>query len=290
MSLLNGVILGISDSRPPGRSLSNDEAALLLKSFNLPPDNTSDFYGLEGQYLFFRKGDTYLRCYQPEYTKCLSISTELQDRLAYNNLAPAVYEEIVNEEKYIVVSKLESHIDKKNINHNLLNLTIKNLHSKLSLIMTEWKKGAEQVEETCEIMRLMMVKHSEILFSTYEIDASIIDDYLEVFKEIGNRYDYGHGDMHPGNIMQGKNHYLFIDFESVFHSRGASFLDFINLIRFNVDVFEHNVAMKKEKYHVKKILNYLYVKNAIVINYLESIGKYVPSSEREKFLQKISKR
>ena len=290
MSLLNGVILGISDSRPPGRSLTNDEAALLLKSFNLPPDNTSDFYGLEGQYLFFRKGNTYFRCYQPEYTKCLSISTELQDRLAYNNLAPAVYEEIANEEKYIVVSKLESHIDKKNINHKLLNSTIKNLHSKLSLIMTEWKKGAEQVEETCEIMRLMMVKHSEILFSTYEIDASIIDDYLEVFKEIGNRYDYGHGDMHPGNIMQGKNHYLFIDFESVFHSRGASFLDFINLIRFNVDVFKHNVAMKKEKYHVKKILNYLYVKNAIVINYLESIGKYVPSSEREKFLQQISRR
>ena len=281
------MILGISDSRPPGRSLTNDEAALLLKSFNLPPDNTSDFYGLEGQYLFFRKGNTYFRCYQPEYTKCLSISTELQDRLAYYNLAPAVYEEIANKQQYIVVSKLENHIDKKNIDYMLLNSNIKNLHSKLSLIMTEWKKGADQVEETYEVLRSMMIKHSEILFSTYEIDASIIDDYLEVFIEIGKRFDYGHGDMHPGNIMQSGDRYLFIDFESVFHSKGASFLDFINLIRFDVNIFKYDDATTKENNSIKKILNYLYVKNSIVINYLESIGKYVSSSEQEKFLQRI---
>ena len=89
---------------------------LLLKSFNLPSDNTSDYYGLENQYLFFRKDNSYFKCYKPEYIKCLSISTELQDRLAYYSLAPAVYEEIANEEKYIVVSKLENHIDIKNIN------------------------------------------------------------------------------------------------------------------------------------------------------------------------------
>ena len=63
--------------------------------------------------------------------------------------------------------------------------------------MTEWKKGADLLQKHPKIMRLMMTKHSEILFSTYEIDDSIIIDYLEVFREIGRRSDYGHGDMHP---------------------------------------------------------------------------------------------
>ena len=35
--------------------------------------------------------------------------------------------------------------------------------------------------------------------------------------------------------MQRSDQYLFIDFESVFHSKGALFLDYINLIRFDVN-------------------------------------------------------
>ena len=73
-----------------------------------------------------------------------------------------------------------------------------------------------------------------------------------MFKEIGRRSDYGHGDMHPGNIMQRSDQYLFIDFESVFHSKSALFLDYINLIRFDVNLIENDDTITIEKNSIKR--------------------------------------
>ena len=290
MSRLTGPILGISDSRPPGRFLSRKEGESLLTKFDLPHDNTSEFYGLERHFVFFRRGSTHVRCYNVEYASCLTMATELQDRLSHLNVAPPVYDEMSNDQFYLVVSKLDKPVTNGQFDCMTLNSNIKQLHSALSTIMKEWRIGANEVADTYDRMRSMMIKHSEILFSSYDVDPTVIVDYERVFEEIDKKRNYGHGDMHPGNILQNGNQYVFIDFESVFHSKGAAVLDAANLTRFNVRLPKSGGLIPRDGFNVKKLVNYLLVKNAIVINFLESNGKYVSSLEREKFLGKISRR
>ena len=272
-------ILGISDSRPPGRSLSNSEAIHILESFDLSDEENEEPYGLEGYYIFYKKGSKFIRCYRDDYSACLKISTELQDRLSFFGLAPKVLDEITFKGIYTNVSEYLKPTTSQ-VNNVKLKQNIGELHHAISSILNEWEVGRSIIESTTHSMHSMLKEYSISLFDTYDIRSNIISEFYEVFKWIKQTDNYGHGDMHPGNILQDQDKYVFIDYESVFQSKGGADLDFYNLNRFDV-------CLNKKSSRSRKIESYLYVKSAIVNHYLEDIGKYVSLQERQKFLQKI---
>jgi hypothetical protein len=274
-------ILGITDSRLPGRRLTNLEAVEILQSFGISECDIESPYGVKGCYIFYKKDEKYIKCYRGDSTESMILATELQDRLSYYNLAPKVLDEVVSQDYYINISDFMAPLSCR-INNNILSNNLMQLHNKFFFIFHEWKRGLSAVEDTTRSMHKMLNEYSAALFDTYDIHPNAISNFYEVLSWIKKQDNYGHGDMHPGNILQDKNNYVFIDFESVFQSKGGRGLDFHNLKRFNVGL------VNGSEYAVK-ITNYLYVKSAIVNHYLECTGKNVSLQEKQKFLQKIYK-
>lgn len=274
-------ILGISDSRPPGRKLTNSEVKIFSRDFEVEEDVIKDPYGLEGRYFFYKKNNKYIRCYKNDNIDCLILATELQDKLSYYGLAPKVINEYCSENQYINVSEYKYPI-KNEINKKHLSDRIDSLHHRFTCILKKWNKGRVAIVENTILMHEMLVEHSYQMLDEYEIQPVFMSNFYEVLSWIKKQDGYGHGDMHPGNILYDNEEYLFIDFESVFQSKGGAFIDFVNLNRFGIQM-----ASPSEK--KTKIERYLYVKNAAVNHYLESLGKYVPLREREKFLREICK-
>ena len=276
---MNEKILGISDSRPPGSFLSSSDAARILKDFGINEGNIESPYGLEGYYIFYKKGAEFIRHYKSDYVECLKIATELQDRLAFLGFAPQVTGEATHDGLYTNISEFVEPINSQ-VNSVALARDVAGLHIALSNVFAEWKSGQSTLEITSKAMHIMIEEYSDVLFDTHEVDDKIISDFYEVLSIIKSSDNLGHGDMHPGNILRGQDSYIFIDYESAFQSLGGSILDYYNLARFDIDLVEEN--QKK-----RKIINYLHVKSATVNCYLEDCGNYVSPHEREKFLQKI---
>jgi len=274
-------ILGISDCRPPGRKLTNSEVKIFSRDFQVEEDVIEDSYGLEGSYFFYKRNNKYIRCYKNDNIDCLILATELQDRLSYYNLAPKVINEYCSEDQYINISEYKYPI-KTEINKKQFSDRIDSLHHGLTCILKEWNKGRAAVVENTILMHKMLVEQSYRMFDEYEIKPIFMSNFYEVLSWIKKQDSYGHGDMHPGNILYDEGEYYFIDFESVFQSKGGAFIDFVNLNRFGI----HLTGTSENK---TKIERYLYVKNAAVNHYLESLGKHVPLREREKFLREICK-
>lgn len=275
-------ILGISDSRPPGKLLTNSEASIILEDFGISDRNVGVPYGLGGYYIFYKKGSEFVKCYKDDYIECLKISTELQDRLACVGLAPKIKDETICNGVYTNVSEYVEPL-KFPVNSRKLMQDISRLHNAIANILQEWKLGRSTVQLTSRTMHSMIEKYSTSLFDSYKIHDNIILDFYEVFGWIKQSDNIGHGDMHPGNILDDKNKYIFIDYESVFQSKGGADLDYYNLARFDINLMD-----KDER--SRKISNYLHVKSAIVNHYLEDCGNYVSQHERQKFLQKICKK
>ena len=275
-------ILGVSDSRPPGRLLTDSEASIILDDFGISDREVEAPYGLAGYYIFYKKGSEFVRCYKGDYIDCLTVSTELQDRLAFLGLAPKIKDETVRNGLYTNVSEYVEPIKLK-VNTGKLGEDIAELHNAIENILQEWKFGLSTVQVTSRAMHSMIEKYSISFFDTYSIYDKIILDFYDVFGLIKQSSRVGHGDMHPGNILKNRNKYIFIDFESVFQSKGGSNLDYYNLARFDIDLMGKNDRFKK-------FSNYLYVKSAIVNHYLEDCGNYVSQHESQKFLQKICRK
>ena len=272
-------ILGISDSRPPGKLLSDLEASRILDAFGINVDRVEVPYGLEGYYIFYKKGTEFIRCYKDDHIECLRMATQLQDRLAFHGLAPAVIDETVYGGVYTNVSAYVEPI-RFEVNLGQLKQAIASLHRVIERILREWEAGLSTVESTSRAMHSMIGAYSTALFDKYEIYDDVISDFYEVLGLIKQATDFGHGDMHPGNILEHRNTYIFIDYESVFQSSGGAILDYYNLSRFDIDLVKKNERFRK-------INNYLHAKSAIVNLYLEDRGNYVSPNERQKFLRKI---
>ena len=272
-------ILGITDCRPPGRNLSNLEAKIFLKDFNISEDKVEFPYGDKSGYFFYKKHDKFFRYYSTRSYESLKLATDLQDRLSHYNLAPKVFDESCSENRYINISEFVPQINSK-IDNVALDQNLTQLHEKLFHIMHKWRKGFSITTETTNLMHTMLLKYSTKMFKKYEVNPDFISNFYETLSWIKEQDNYGHGDMHPSNILQGNKDYIFIDFESVFQSKGGAYLDFNNLSRYNLNLVNNS------KFFLQ-VNNYLYVKNAIVNYYLESMGKHVSLHEREKFLQKI---
>ena len=133
-------ILGITDCRPPGRKLSNLEAKIFLKDFNISEDKVEYPYGDKGRYFFYKKHDKYLKYYSTSSYECLVLATELQDRLSYYNLAPKVIDESCSKNRYINISEFVPQINSE-INNVALDKNLAQLHDKLFHILHKWQKG-----------------------------------------------------------------------------------------------------------------------------------------------------
>ena len=69
-------ILGITDSRLPGRRLTNLEAVEILQSFGISECDIESPYGVKGCYIFYKKDEKYIKCYRGDSTESMILATE----------------------------------------------------------------------------------------------------------------------------------------------------------------------------------------------------------------------
>lgn len=289
-----GNILGISDSRPPGSRLSAKEAKELFLDLGVKHHDTEGCYGCLGQYIFYRDGPLFVKHYAAAYSECVHQSALVHQELAQLELAPPLHDVHQDEKKITTISEYcmplseVSTLASSNV-HDVLCNAVAQLHSAMAIILeTNPNLKLKVREETKKMLNLITIQ-SQKLVCKYNLKEGVYEDFLAIIEIIKKEDNIGHGDMHPGNIVVSDQRVKFIDFESVFHSRGAAMCDYVNLARFLPGIINKKEFLADYAVSVAAATNYLLVKNSCVINYLQGEGKYVSKRECEKFFQKILK-
>ena len=95
-------ILGISDSRQPGRLLSEKDSKELCEKFHIKWVDNTKYFGSKEQYIFFRDKKKFHKIYHIDYKNIIKKSHLFQLELSKRNLAPSEEDLHVDELKVII--------------------------------------------------------------------------------------------------------------------------------------------------------------------------------------------
>ena len=284
MNQLQKKIFGICDSRSPALILNDADIPENVVQLRQKLGFVDALQGFAGQFWTWNTESSNVRIYERKYYKIIFLSSFIQDELSKNQLAPKIKSLTCCNGLVVVVSELMKEFtfsepiefEKR---HTVFLLALERLMSRNRKLknITNINSGR---------FRKMLLETLPKVTSTYLISKSVLKNFNEIVIETPSSNGFGHGDLHPGNLLYKNNSIFYTDFESIFSRKNLAHLDFVNFARF-VPQYKEHVQKKIGKKKFNHIHNSILLMNLCVLKHLELRYGQSNFHETRKFLKFI---
>ena len=284
MSQLKKKILGICDSRCPALTLTDVDIPEYVLSLRQQLGVVGSIRGSSGQFWTWNTANSNIRVYDAEYYKIIFLSSLIQNALSRYRLSPKINSFSLRNDFIVVVSELMdefSFLDPLNFEKQYEVF----LSATRAFILRN-KKLRNIIGINSGRFRTMLLETLPDVKRTFSISQNLITRFYELVIEITNSETFGHGDLHPGNLLTKRGSVFYTDFESVFSRQNLAHLDLVNFARFN-PLYREHVQKKIGKKKFSEIYNSILLINLCVLRHLELRYGQKNLTETQKFLEFI---